>query len=284
MNLVKYFFMILIYLWLRFDLILRLAFGSRWTPRYNFMADIFGEKDAKKFLLDRGKKLKLRQKKQVSAIFTSDVDKKLNLFLKTKPTTKKGLKKRLQIINKLIFWTTDSQINRSNIDSYKTRQAIVNALLNHIFQNSLTTEADIILANLNKIVYSRVTYLGSKGEPSPIVHDAIISGVGRILTAHFNEIVRLRDEKTDKMIKIKMIKEIQKSKKDTGSLAFSADIDKKDNPFKNKYPLSDRQAKMLINILKHYRHSAWPDSRETAQKLVDDMEAQLGFEINTDFN
>ena len=76
-----------------------------------------------------------------------------------------------------------------------------------------------------------------------------------------------------------MIKEIQKSKKDTGSLAFSAEIDRKDNQFRNKYPLEKKQAKLLIKILEHYQFSAWPDSREKAQELIKGMEKQLGFNL-----
>ncbi|MCG2692244.1 hypothetical protein L6272_05460, partial [Microgenomates group bacterium] len=184
--------------------------------------------------------------------------------------------RRLAILDQLIFWAVDPEINRFNIDSYKSRSAIVDGLLNIIFQNSLISEINFILDGLKKIVFSRVTYLGSKGEPSPIVHNVILSGTARILTSHFNEVVRLRDEKLDKLTKIKLIKEINQSKGETGSLAFSADP-KVDKDFQNKYPLPHYQAKLLWKILTHYQFSAWPESREKAAKLIDNFQKQLGF-------
>ena len=279
MNLIKYPFMLLVYVWLRFDPILRITFRNDWKPRFDFMAAFFGEKQTERFLAHRGRLVKKRKRKLPPPILPSNVEKQVSLFLKLKPDTNFGKRKRKEIIDTIIYWATDSEINRSNIDSYKTRQAIVDSLLSHLFQNSLVSEAERILNGLNKMVFSRITYIGSKGEPSPIVHDAIISGVGRILTSHFNEITRLRDEQLDKLTKVKMIKEIQKSKKDTGSLAFSAEIDRKDNQFRNKYPLEKKQAKLLIKILEHYQFSAWPDSREKAQELIKGMEKQLGFNL-----
>ena len=284
MNPIKKFFIFVTYIWLRFDPIIYITFRKDWNPRYDFMKNMFGEKDTHKFLKKRVKLVKRRKKPLTPIILPSMVEKKVNLFLKTSPNTKIGKNKRNAIIDKLIFWGTDSEINRSNIDSYKTRYTIIDSLLSHMFQNSLTSEAAIILEGLNKMVFSRVTYLGSKGEPSPVVHDAIISGVGRILTAHFAEITRLRDERLDKLTKVKMIKEIQKAQKDRGSLAFSADITKKNDEFKNKYPLEDTQAKQLLEVLNHYRFSAWPKSRERAIELIESMEKQLGFKLDQSFN
>jgi len=103
-----------------------------------------------------------------------------------------------------------------------------------------------------------------------------LSGAARILTSHFNELVRLRDEKLDKMIKVKLIKEIQKSKSETGSLAFSAEP-KINEDFQARYPLPHYQAKLLWKIFTHYQFSAWPESREKAAKLIDNFHKQLGF-------
>ena len=148
-----------------------------------------------------------------------------------------------------------------------------------MFQNSLASELETILTGLQKIVFSRITYLGIKGEPSPIVHDTIIAGIGRILTSHFNEVIRLRNEQLDKLTKIKMIKEIQKAKKDTGSLAFSGDAVSKNDDFRNKFPLENSQSKKLLKILNHYQFSAWPESRDKAIELKSSMEKQLGFSL-----
>jgi len=275
---VKYFFIFLTYLWLRFDLILYLTFRKNWIPRYEFLAAIFGEKDAEKFLKYRGKLVKKRSKKKVPIISPLIVDQKINILLKIKPATKTGRQKRRRIIKKLLFWTLNPDINKENVESYKTRSAIINALLGVVFQNAIISETTQILDGLEKIVFSRVTYLGPKGEPSPFVHDAIISDVGRILKFHFNEITRLRDEKLDKLTKIKLIKEIQDSKEGKGSLAFSADL--KDSEFKPKYPLDKQTEKLLVKILKHYKFSAWPESRERAKNLIQSMEKSLGFEID----
>lgn len=282
MNPVKSFLMLGIYVWLRFDPIIFLAFRKDWHPRYDFMANMFGEKDTESFFIQRGKLVERRRKKN-TPILPSHVSKLVTKFLTKDSTTKTGRQQRLTIINKLIFWATDSEINRTNINSYQTRTVIVEALLGSVFQNSLIEEINIILENFNRIVFSRITYIGSKGEQSPIVHDAIISGVGRVLTSHFNEITRLRDEKLEKLTVIKMVKEIQKSKKDTGSLAFSGDITKKDDPYRNKFPLTNQQAKSLFKILKHYQFSAWPDSRAEAKKLLESMEKQLGFNLEESF-
>lgn len=276
MNPLKYVLMMLAYLWLRFDPILYITFRKDWTSRYEFLASIFGENDAEKFLVYRVNLVKARNKILPPVILLTDVDKKIIEFLKIKPVTKLNKTKRLAIIDQLIFWAVDPEINRFNIDSYKSRSAIVDGLLNPIFQNSLTSEINCILDGLKKIVFSRVTYLGSKGEPSPIVHNVILSDAARILTFHFNELVRLRDEKLDKMIKVKLIKEIQKSKSETGSLAFSAEP-RIEEDFQARYPLPNYQAKLLWKILTHYRFSAWPESREKAAKLIDNFHKQLGF-------
>jgi len=278
-NKVKYFFIFLIYLWLRFDPILYLAFRKNWNPRYEFLAAIFGEKDAEEFLKHRVRLVIERNKKQkqIPFITPSIVDKKINIFLKTKPDTKTGRQKRRKIIKKLIFWSLNPDINKENIESYKTRFAVIDAFLGVVFQNAIISEIKQILDGLKKIVFSRVTYLGPKGEPSPIVHDVIISGIGKILKFHFNEIVRLRDEKLDKLTKIKLIKEIQDSKEGKGALAFSADL--KDNEFKPKYPLDKETENLLIKIIKHYKFSAWPDSRKKAENLIKSMEKSLGFTI-----
>lgn len=284
MNPIKYFFVFLTYLWLRFDPVIYLTFRKDWNPRYDFMKNLYGEKDTRKFLSHRVKLAKKRKKPKAPIITPTTIEKNVNLFLKISPDSKTGKNKRKAIIEKLIFWGTDSEINRSNIDSFKTRHTIIDSLLSHMFQNSIISEAGLILEGLSKMVFSRVTYLGSKGEPSPVVHDAIISGVGRILTAHFNEFTRLRDERLDKLTKVKMIKEIQQAKKDTGSLAFSADIVRKDDEFKHKYPLDEKQAKQLMKTLKHYRFSAWPESRQKAIELIESMEKQLGFQLDQSFN
>lgn len=283
MNPIKYFFMLVVYTWLRFDLILYITFRKDWQPRLDFMAAFFGEKDSEKFLIHRGKLAKRRKKEFPPPVLPSTALKKVNQFLTLKPSSSLGKRKRKEAIEQLIFWATDSETNRTNIDSYKTRQVIVESLLEPIFQNALIEEGDLILESLTKIVFSRITYIGSKGEPSPIVHDSIISGVGRILISHFNEVVHLRDEKLDKLTKVKMIKEIQKAKKETGSLAFSGDIDRKNDQFRNKYPLNTSQAKILFKILKHYKFSAWPDSREQAEELIKRMESQLGFDLEETF-
>lgn len=275
---IKYFFMFLSYLWLRLDPILYITFRKNWTPRYEFLASIFGEKDTDKFLRRRVQVVKARHQKRPAVILSSQVDKKTQEFLKAKPDTKSGRHKRKEVINTLIFWATDPAINQYNIESYKTRSAIVDSLLNFIFQNSLTDESIIILNGLKKIVFSRVTYLGAKGEPSPIVHDAIIAGVGHLLTAHYSELVRQRDEKLDKLTKIKLIKEIKKADKDTGSLAFSG-TPRQDDEYKHQFPLEPKYAQLLLKILKHYRFSAWPDSRQRAESLIESMEKQLGFKL-----
>lgn len=276
MNPIKYALMLFTYLWLRFDLILYITFRKDWTPRYEFLASIFGETDAERFLAHRVNLVKARNKILPPVILITDVDKKITEFLKIKPVTNLDKNKRLEIINQLIFWAVDQEINRFNIDSYKSRSAIVDGLLNPIFQNSLISEINFILDGLKKIVFSRVTYLGSKGEPSPIVHNVILSGSARILISHFNELVRLRDEKLDKLTKVKLIKEINQAKGQTGSLAFSADP-KVSEDFQNKFPLPHYQAKLLWKILTHYQFSAWPESREKAAKLINNFHKQLGF-------
>ncbi|MDZ7586904.1 MAG: hypothetical protein U0946_04060, partial [Patescibacteria group bacterium] len=199
MNPIKYFFMFGAYVWLRFDPILFLSFKKDWTPRYEFLSSIFGDQDAEIFLAHRIKLVKARNKILPPLILCKDIEEKTSEFIKTKPRSKANQAKRLAIINQLIFWALDQEINRFNIDSHKSRSAIIDSLLNIIFQNSLISEINCILDGLKKIVFSRVTYLGAKGEPSPIVHNVILSGVARILSSHFNELIRLRDEKLDKL-------------------------------------------------------------------------------------
>jgi len=268
----------LVYAWLRFDPIIRLAFGKKWTPRYEFMASLFGEKDAENFLKHRVKIVKARNKKAAPYILPSNINEEVTKFLKINQDTKTGLKKRQQIIEKLIFWALDPEINAQNIESYKTRSEIVKSLLGVIFQNSLADETEIILSGIKKIVFSRITYLGSKGEPSPMVHNTIIAGVGRVLNTHFGEVVRLRNEKLEDLTKIKIIKEIKNDEKGTGSLAFSG-THRKNDPYRHKFPLSQKRANMLVSVLKRYQYSAWPESRETAIKLIKTMENKLGFKL-----
>ncbi|MBU0576712.1 hypothetical protein KJ707_03495 [Patescibacteria group bacterium] len=278
MRSIKKLFLFLTYVWLRLDPILRITFGRNWLPRYEFMASIFGEKASEEFLQGRVEIVKAREKEKAACILPSDVDKQVSLFLKVNLNTKKGRQERTEIIGILTNWALDPDINAQNIDSHKTRSNIVNSLLGSIFQNSLIDEMELSLTGLKKIVFSRVTYLGSKGEPSPIVHDAIISGVGRILRTHFDEVARLREEKLEELTKIKLIKEIKKDDQNTGSLAFSGST-KHRNQYCNKFPLPTETTKMLLDILMHYQYSAWPESRNTAIKLIDIMEKRLGFKL-----
>jgi len=275
----KKFFMLWAYLWLRFDPIIRITFRDNWEPRADFMKITFGEEDTREFLKQRGKKVKTRDKQLAPIILPSHADKKVTEFLKQKVTTKAGKLKRKQIIDQLIFWATDKDINRHNIESYRTRSAIVENLLTAMFLNSLLQEGKTILEGLRKIVFSRTTYLGSKGEPSPIVHDVIIRNVGRLLALNFEELIRLRDEKLEKMTKIKIIKEIQKTKAETGSFAFSGLTPDKYDEYRHKFPLEQDQADLLIKIIQHYRFSAWPDSRQRAEELIENNEKQLGFSL-----
>lgn len=277
MNPVKYFFMLPVYAWLRFDVVLWLAFGHDWTPRYEFMATIFGEKDSEEFLAHRVNLVKARNKVLPPIIRPQRVEAEAAKFLAANPETKTGRAVRKAVLNELIFWALDPDINQFNIDSYKSRATIVDVMLNLLFQNSLTSEIDLILSGLKQIVFSRVTYLGPKGEVSPDVHDVILTSCSRVLSSHFNEVIRLRDAKLDKMTKIKLIKEIQKSKGQTGSLAFSAE-EKPDSEYKNQFPLPKDQARLLWEIICHYQYSAWPDSREKAQKLITGFRTKLGFD------
>ncbi|MFH1959288.1 MAG: hypothetical protein ABIJ22_03110 [Patescibacteria group bacterium] len=283
MNSIKKLLLFIIYVWLRFDPVIRLAFKGNWTPRYEFMASIFGEKAADDFLQKRVKIVKARKKKQAPYILPSSIDKQVSLFLKTDLDTKKGREKRKEVLSTLVHWALDPDINQQNIDSYKTRSAIVDSLLGTVLQNCLADEVTIILSSLKKIVFSRVTYLGSKGEPSPVVHDTIIFGVGKILSTHFDEVVKMREAKLEELTRIQLIKEIKKNDQGTGSLAFSGSTKKYDQ-YHNKFPLPAKTTKMLLDILKHYRYSAWPESRKTAQKLIEKMETKLGFKLEESIN
>lgn len=272
---VKYFFLMLIYLWLRFDLVLRIAFGNSWKSRFEFMAQLFGEEDTEKFLAHRVKLVLHRRREQVPIILPSEVAKLTRSFLKRKPISKAARADRLRIINQLIFWTTDAEINKENVDSYRTRSAIIEALLNVIFHNSLYEESELILNSLQPIVFSRVTYLGHKGEPSPIVHNVILAAVSQLLLRHFSEIVRLRDQRIDKLTTVQLIKELNRAKGGTGSLAFSGEIGHRQDEYRHKFPLSPHHVFLLYQILEHYTFSAWPDSREKAISLVNNLESQL---------
>lgn len=280
-NPLKYFFLFLTYLWLRFDLVLRLAFGNSWKSRFEFMAQLFGEADTQEFLRHRVNLVLERKKPPVPIILPSHVDRLTRQFLKTQPITKTGRKDRQAIINKLIHWATDPEINKENIDSYKTRSAIIESLLNVIFHNSLYDESELILNSLSAIVFSRVTYIGRRGEPSPIVHNVILSAASRLLNRHFSEIIRLRDQRIDKLTTIQLIRELNKAKGGTGSLAFSAETVKRRDEFRHKFPLSSRHVYLLYKILEHYTFSAWPDSREKALSEVANLESQLKTSLKT---
>lgn len=275
----KSLFLVLAYLWIRFDPVLRLTFRNNWVVRSEFLSTLFGEDDVRAFLKHRVKLKKMRSKKLPPIILPSQIDKQVQKFLTAKITTKTGHQQKLKIINQLIFWSTDEAINKHNIESYKTRSAIIEALLTTIFNNSLKPDINIILDGLKHIVFSRTTYMGAKGEPSPIVHNIIIANCARLLTTHFTETIRLRDGKLDQLTKIKLIKEIKDSKKDRGSIAFSANSVRQKDDFEHRFPLKSHQAKLLVSILDHYRHSAWPDSRKTATNIIKKIEKQLGLKL-----
>ena len=187
----------------------------------------------------------------------------------------------MAIIKQLIFWATDQEINKENVDSYQTRSAIVAALLNVIFHNSLYEESELILNSLEAIVFSRVTYLGQRGEPSPVVHNVILSGVSQLLIRHFSEIMRLRDQRVDKLTVIQLIRELNQAKGGIGSLAFSAEMASRRDEYRHKFPLSSRHAFFLYGILEHYTFSAWPDSREKAISVVNNLESQLKTDLKS---
>lgn len=279
MNPFKRRLLFLVYIWLRFDPMIRLAFGKNWTPRYEFLASFFGEEDTRRYLAARKIKIeKVRNKKPAPVVQPSQVDKQIGRFLQQSPNSKVGREKRVDMIKTLVHWALDSDINQQNVDSYKTRSAIIDAMLGPIFQNSLANEVALVLDGLKKIVFSRVTYMGSKGEPSPVVHDTIIANVGRILNSHFDEVAAIRERKLEELTKIKLIKEIKKDQENKGSLPFSA-THKKSDPYHHKFPLPDETTQLLLEILKHYRYSAWPESRKTTKELIAKMEKRLGFSL-----
>ena len=275
---VKYFLMLAVYAWLRFDLALRLAFKDDWNPRFDFMAGLFGEADARKFLKFRVK-LARERKKSVTVIHSKAVETRVDKFLKANPDTKSGRLGRRRLVKKLVFWATDSHINENYVESYKTRMTIADALLSTLFSNAIHPEVDLILTGIDKMVFSRSTNLGFRGEPSPLVHDVIMRHVARILFLHLSELMRLRDEKLDKATKIKLIKELQEAKGGKGSLAFSAEANLKDQ-YQHTFPLPPEQAKLLLAILDHYRFSPWPDSRETAASLKSQLDSLLGLPLD----
>ena len=279
MNPVKYVVMLPFYAWLRFDPVLWITFRGDWKPRYDFMAALFGQVDTTKFLDHRVKLVKFRNKQLTPIILPSHVGREVETFFKQNLKSKSGRVKRMEIINQLIFWCTDQEINFVNIDSYRTRISLIEALFNQMFQNSLSDEGDLIMASLKPIVFSRVSHTNIKGEPSPLVHDIILKAVGRLLISHFNELKRLRHDSLDKLTKVQIILELQKAKKG-GSLAFSADWAKKKDEFQHKFPLPGDQVNQLVEILRHYQHSAWPDSREQAIELERTITYDLGFDIN----
>lgn len=281
MALFKYLCLVAVYLWLRFDLILRLAFGNNWKPRYEFMAQIFGPETAEKFLAGRVKLQLERRPKSVPVILPSRVDRTVREFLRLKPNSRVNRSKRQQIIKQLIHWATDPEINRENIDSYQTRSAIAESLLNIVFHNSLYNESELILTRLEPLVFSRVTYLGKGGEPSPIVHEVILKNVAALLRRHFAEVIRLRDQLVDKMTTVQLIKELNKSRGQTGSLAFSAGPVKYRDEFRHKFPLSSPHVLLLYKILEHYTFSGWPESREKAKTIVAELEAELNTDLKS---
>jgi hypothetical protein len=278
---VKKFFLLVTYAWLRFDPVLRLAFGTNWKPRFEFMAQLFGESAAKQFLTYRGKLAFERRRPRVPLILPSDVDRQVKQFLQAKISTKKGRQERLAIINRLIFWATDPEINGENIDSYKTRSSIVEALLNVIFHNSLYEESEQILNRLSQIVFSRITYTGQRGEPSPVVHDVILSAVAQLLIRHFAEIERLRHQRLDKLTTVQLIRELNRAKAGTGSLAFSGEVGRRLDEYRHKFPLSSHHVYLLYQILEHYTFSAWPESRAKAISVVNNLESQLNTNLKS---
>src|SRR3990172_2769255 len=153
MNPIKYPFLWLTYAWLRFDPVLWITFKHDWKPRYDFMAALFGDEDTTKFLDHRVKLVKERNKPQVPIILPSKVGREVTHFFKAEVTTKEGREKRLEIVKRLIFWCTDEEINQVNIDSYRTRMSIIEALFNQMFQNSLAAESELIMASLKEIVF-----------------------------------------------------------------------------------------------------------------------------------
>ncbi len=245
------------------------------------MAQLFGEADTERFLAYRVNLVTHRRRPQVPIILPSDVAKLTRKFLKCKVTGKTGRKNRIAIINKLIFWATDPEINKENVDSYQTRSAIIETLLNVIFHSSLFEESELILNSLQPVVFSRVTYIGRKGEPSPVVHNVILSAVSQLLVRHFSEIVRLRDQRIDKLTTIQLIKELNKAKGGTGSLAFSGEIGHRHDEYRHKFPLSPHHVYLLYRILEHYTFSAWPDSREKAKSVVANLESQLKTDLKS---
>jgi hypothetical protein len=241
---------------------------------------MFGEKDTKDFLDKRVKLVEERKKARAPLILPSQIDKEVKQFFSTSVASKTGRAKRLKMIKNLIFWGTDLEINKQNIDSYKTRSHIIESMLNVMFQNSLAEESDLIISSLKNFVFSREIDTGSRGELSPEVHQQLIKSVGRLLAAHLNEVERISHQNLDKMTKIQLIKELQKAKKDTGSLAFSGNVVKKDDQFKHKFPLTDNHVELLKSILRHFRYSGWPESRERAEELIASLHDHLGFDIN----
>ncbi len=244
--------------WLKHDPFVKLISKDNETIHHDVMLALAGEKAAKRFY-KHIRNLKPRPK----LVYPRDVREKEQDFL-DKP------QHRTRIVRELVYWGTDEYLNSENPDSHSTRMQIVNSLLGPILINSSPEQEKLIIDGLKVIIITRRTSLGKNGETSPLVHQEILDTVCDLL--RYNQIVKenLALHHTHVAMRSQLIKTIQNLKERSHHSAYYVADDRirRQRSIAEKFPLKDATYRGLIEIVRHYTFSAWPDFRTKAQDLL----------------
>lgn len=251
--------------WLKYDPFVRLVAKDNDRARYDAMLAMAGEKPAQKFFGVRKKYQPLPK-----LIFPSDVRRREQEFLDDPD-------KRTRIIRELIYWGRDEYLNTENIDSHLTRLQIIQALLGIMFLNSDSAQERLIIDGLKVLVLSRETSLGKTGEQSPLVHQEIIDRVAEIL--RYNEMV-LKNKiqaQSEKVLRAQLLKTIQGLKESTHRSAYYVADDQKRRPktVAERFPLNSETEAGLLDIVRHYTYSVWPEIKSQAQSLLKKLDVHI---------
>lgn len=174
--------------------------------------------------------------------------------------------KRDELITKLIFWATDSEINNIYIKSHLTRIQIITSLLGPIFFHATAKQEKNLLKGIKFMLVKKQTSIGLHGEQSYYVHEVLLNRIGDILVHNQKVIINKAVREAEEKMRVHLLRQIQelRGEKHTSSI-YNLDLKTKINRIvKEKFPLKKESTKHLEEMLKFYTKCQWPELQAKA--------------------
>lgn len=246
--------------WLRYDPFVKVAVRNADEIRRDVMLNILGKSAAIRHF---GKFPPRRP--DYGPIYPSQVR-------ETTEEALKNLKRRTQLIKKMIFWATDPGVNDRYIKSHLTRIQIVSSLLGPIFIHATVEQEKLILDGLKYMLAQKQTVLDVRGEQSFEVHEAVLEKVSDLLIHNQKVIISKAIGEAEEKMRVHLLKQIQELKGKKQTAIYSVPEMQglaRHKIVKEKFPLRKETVKQLEDILRFYMESKWPRLRLSVKQSYD---------------